>query len=149
MIVASQILYFYWKNKLNFQNIHIAHCNHKIRPESEDEAKFMSEIFSDLDFHLFERKDLKNNDENSLRNRRYSQFSSLQKSTKSEFVFLGHHLNDRVESTFLNLMRGSGINGFLNMREVEEHHLLPDGCKVCRPLLNISKKEILNICNEV
>ena len=149
MIVASQILYFYWKNKLNFQNIHIAHCNHKIRPESEDEVKFMSEIFSDLDFHLFERKDLKNNDENSLRNRRYSQFSSLQKSTKSEFIFLGHHLNDRVESTFLNLMRGSGINGFLNMHEVENHHLLPDGCKVCRPLLNISKKEILNICNEV
>ena len=52
-------------------------------------------------------------------------------------------------TTFLNLMRGSGINGFLNMREVEEHHLLPNGCKICRPLLNISKKEILNICNEV
>lgn len=149
MIVASQILYFYWKNELDLSRIHIAHCNHKIRPESEDEAKFMSEFFSGLDFHLFERKDLENNDENSLRNRRYSQFSSLQESTKSEFVFLGHHLNDRVESTFLNLMRGSGINGFLNMHEIEEHHLLPDGCKVCRPLLNISKKEILNICNEV
>ena len=149
MIVASHILYYFWKNELNFGNIHIAHCNHKIRPESEDEAKFMSEFFSSLDFHLFERKNLENNDENSLRNRRYSQFSSLQESTKSAFVFLGHHLNDRVESTFLNLMRGSGINGFLNMREVEEHHLLPSGCKVCRPLLNISKKEILNICNEV
>lgn len=149
MVVASQILYYFWKNDLNLNKIHIAHCNHKIRPESEDEAKFMSEFFSGLDFHLFERKDLENNDENSLRNRRYSQFSSLRKSTKSAFAFLGHHLNDRVESTFLNLMRGSGINGFLNMREVEEHHLLPDGCKVCRPLLNISKKEILNICNEV
>ncbi len=34
------------------------------------------------------------------------------------------------------------------MREVEEHHLLPNGCKVCRPLLNISKKKILNICTE-
>ena len=149
MIVASQILYFYWKNKLDFQNIHIAHCNHKIRPESEDEAKFMSEFFSGLDFHLFERKDLENNDENSLRNRRYSQFSSLQKSTKASYIFLGHHLNDRVESTFLNLMRGAWINGFLNMREVENHHLLPDECKVCRPLLETSKSEILNICNEV
>lgn len=149
MIVASQILYYFWKNKLDFWKVHIAHCNHKIRPESENEAKFMSDFFSSLDLHLFERKNLENNDENSLRNRRYSQFSSLQESTKSKFVFLGHHLNDRVESTFLNLMRGSGINGFLNMREVEEHHLLPDWCKVCRPLLNISKKEILNICNEV
>ena len=149
MMIASQILYFYWKNKLDLSKVHIAHCNHKIRPESEDEAKFMSEFFSGLDFHLFERKVLKNNDENSLRNRRYSQFSSLQELTKSSFVFLGHHLNDRVESTFLNLMRGSGINGFLNMHELENHHLLPNDCKVCRPLLNTSKSEILNICNEV
>jgi len=56
MVVASQILYFYWKKKLDFWKVHIAHCNHKIRPESEDEAKFTSEFFSGLDFHLFERK---------------------------------------------------------------------------------------------
>ena len=148
MIVASQVLYYFWKNELILTKIHIAHCNHKIRPESEDEAKFMSDFFSGLDFHLYERKNLKNNDENSLRNRRYSQFSLLQKSTKASYIFLGHHLNDRIESTFLNLMRGAWINGFLNMREVENHHLLPDECKVCRPLLETSKSEILNTCNE-
>ena len=148
MVVASQILYYLWKNELNLNKVHIAHCNHKIRPESEDEAKFMSEFFSGLDFHLYERA-WWNEDENSLRNRRYSQFSSLQKSTKASYIFLGHHLNDRVESTFLNLMRGAWINGFLNMREVEKHHLLPDECKVCRPLLETSKSEILNICDEV
>ena len=148
MVVASQILYYFWKNKLDFKKIHIAHCNHKIRPESETEARFMSDFFSGLDFHLYERE-WWNEDENSLRNRRYSQFSSLQKSTKASYIFLGHHLNDRVESTFLNLMRGAWINGFLNMREVENHHLLPNECKVCRPLLNSTKSEILNICNEV
>ena len=148
MIVASQILYYFWKNELDLNKVHIAHCNHKIRPESEDEAKFMSEFFSGLDFHLYERE-WWNEDENSLRNRRYSQFSSLQKSTKASYIFLGHHLNDRVESTFLNLLRGSGINGFLNMHEIENHHLLPDDCKVCRPLLETAKSEILDICNEV
>ncbi len=147
MVAASQILCFYHQNRLNLNKIHIAHCNHKIRPESEDEAKFMSDFFSGLDFHLYERE-WWNEDENSLRNRRYSQFSSLQKLTKSLYIFVGHHLNDRVESTLLNLMRGAWINGFLNMREVESHHLLPDDCKVCRPLLETSKSEILNICNE-
>ena len=146
MIVASQVLYYFWKNELDLNKIHIAHCNHKIRSESEDEAKFMSEFFSGLDFHLYERE-WWNCDENSLRNRRYSQFSSLQESTKASYIFLGHHLNDRIESTFLNLMRGAWINGFLNMCEVEKHHLLPDECKVCRPLLKISKSEILSICN--
>lgn len=34
------------------------------------------------------------------------------------------------------------------MREIENHHLLPDECKVCRPLLETAKSEILDICNE-
>ena len=107
MLVASQILYYYHVNKLNFNNIHIAHCNHKIREESENEAKFMLEFFSDLDFQLYERDKSLPEDENSLRNRRYLQFSLLQNSTKASYIFTGHHLNDRIESTFLNLMRGS------------------------------------------
>ena len=148
MLAATYVLFYYYTNKLDFSHIHIAHCNHKIRKESEEEAEFMKKFFDWLDLHVFERDTSLSEDENSLRNRRYSQFSSLQKSTKSSYVFLGHHLNDRIESTFLNLMRGAWINGFLNMREVEEHHLLPDECKVCRPLLEISKSEILNICNE-
>ena len=105
MVVASQILYFYHKHELDLTKVHVAHCNHKIRRESEYEAKFMSEFFSGLDFHLYERDTTLPEDENSLRNRRYANFSSLQKSTKASFMFLGHHLNDRVESTFLNLMR--------------------------------------------
>lgn len=55
MVVSSQILYFYHQNELDLNKIHIAHCNHKIREESEIEAKFMSEFFSGLDFHLYER----------------------------------------------------------------------------------------------
>lgn len=146
MMVASQILYFYWKNNLDLSKIHIAHCNHKIRLESEDEAKFMSDFFSGLDFHLSERDTSLPEDESSLRNRRYSQFSSLQKLTKSSYIFVGHHLNDRIESTFLNLMRWSWISGFVNMHKVEEHHLLPEWCKVCRLLLDTPKSDILDIC---
>ena len=55
MIVASQVLYYFHINGLSLNKVHIAHCNHKIRPESEDEAKFMSDFFSGLDFHLYER----------------------------------------------------------------------------------------------
>ena len=149
MIVATQVLFYYSENNFNLNNVHIAHCNHKIRIESEDEADFMSKFFLGLNFHLFERDNWEKEDENSLRNWRYSKFSSLQKLVWATYVFLGHHLNDRVESTFLNLMRGAWINWFLNMRNIEEHHLLPDDCMVCRPLLNIPKSEILYVCSEV
>jgi tRNA(Ile)-lysidine synthase TilS/MesJ len=55
MIVASQVLYYFHINGLSLNKVHIAHCNHKIRHESEDEAKFISDFFSGLDFHLYER----------------------------------------------------------------------------------------------
>ena len=109
----------------------------------------MKKFFDWLGLHIFDRDTSLPEDENSLRNRRYSQFSSLQKSTKSSYVFVGHHLNDRVESTFLNLLRWSWINGFLNMHKLEEHHLLPEWCKVCRPLLDTPKFDILDICKTV
>lgn len=149
MLMSMLILSYYQLNHFDTSNIHIAHCNHKIRKESEEEAEVMKIFFSWLDFHLYER-DVKDNttDENSLRIRRYSQFSSLQKLTSSSFICLGHHLNDRVESTILNLMRWANIKGFLNMRHIQEHPLLPNWCKICRPLLSISKWEILRICRE-
>jgi tRNA(Ile)-lysidine synthase TilS/MesJ len=69
MIVASQVLYYFHINGLSLNKVRIAHCNHKIWHESEDEAKFISDFFSGLDFHTYERM-WWNQDENSLRNRR-------------------------------------------------------------------------------
>ena len=109
----------------------------------------MKQFFKWLDLHVFERDTSLPEDESSLRNWRYSQFSSLQKSTKSSYVFVGHHLNDRVESTFLNLLRWCWINGFANMHKLDSHHLLPEWCKVCRPLIEIPKSDILDICETV
>lgn len=147
LLMSIIILLYYHKQHLNTDNIHIAHCNHKIRKESEDEAKAMKIFFSWLDFHLYERDtNDKNKDENSLRIWRYSQFSALQKETNSSYIFLGHHLNDRIESTILNLMRWANIKWFLNMHHIQEHPLLPKWCKICRPLLSIPKWDILWIC---
>lgn len=147
MLMTCLILQYFKQNNLSLNQIHIAHCNHKIRLESENEAKFMNDFFSGLDFNLFERNNFWWQDEETLRVWRYSQLSLLQWSSKSKYIFLGHHLNDRVESSILHMMRWSDITGFLNMHQVQQHPLLPKYCKVCRPLLNTPKSEILNICN--
>lgn len=150
MLMSALMIYYFHKNSYSLKRIHIAHCNHKIRQESEDEAKAMKEFFSWLDFNLYERnKSDTSQDENTLRIRRYSQFSSLQKITNSSFIFVGHHLNDRVESSFLNLIRWANLKGFLNMHFHQTHPLLPEWCEVCRPLISSSKENILNICNSL
>ena len=148
MLMSCLILQYFKEYNIPLNYIHIAHCNHKIRLESEHEAKFMSEFFSGLDFHLFERISKSwEKDEDSLRMRRYYELSSLQKSSKASYVFLGHHLNDRVESSILHMIRWANITGFLNMHQIQKHPLLPQHSEVCRPLLNTPKSEILNVCN--
>jgi hypothetical protein len=45
MLVATYVLFYYHTNNLDLSRIHIAHCNHKIREESEEEANFMKKFF--------------------------------------------------------------------------------------------------------
>jgi tRNA(Ile)-lysidine synthase TilS/MesJ len=68
-----------------------------------------------------ETEDLLPKSEENLRNRRYAEL----KKQKADFVVLGHNLSDRIESTFLNLLRGAGLRGFSSMQFSESHHLLP------------------------
>lgn len=65
-----------------------------------------------------------------------------------QHLALGHHLNDRIEGSLLNLARGCGLNGLIGMQMQEPHHLL-QGREVSRPLLEISKEEILTACREL
>ncbi|MBU0625898.1 hypothetical protein KKG31_06155 [Patescibacteria group bacterium] len=62
-------------------------------------------------------------------------------------VVLGHNLSDRIESTFLNILRGASLKGFLSMDFAQSHPLLT-GAKVMRPLISLSKKNILEICKK-
>jgi tRNA(Ile)-lysidine synthase TilS/MesJ len=36
---------------------------------------------------------------------------------KSKYVITGHHLDDKVETFFFNLSRGSKLTGLINMTE--------------------------------
>jgi tRNA(Ile)-lysidine synthase len=62
--------------------------------------------------------------EAGLRIWRYAQFAEICREKKIDFLLTGHHLNDRVESTFLHLLRGASLQGFLSMNYCDNHHLL-------------------------
>ena len=55
-----------------------------------------------------------------------------------KYLFLGHHLNDQVETVIMNLARGTGINGLSGMKPVSTQK----GIKIIRPMLNIQRDEI-------
>ncbi len=134
-----------WRKSQNFplQNLHFLHCNHKIRPESEEESAFFSLFFAWYKMQIFTKPAEIPNDENSLRNWRYACFKKTC-TTDEKILLTGHHLNDHIETTFLNLMRGCTLEGFINMQYVWEINEM----KILRPLLPISKQQIFDFCNE-
>ena len=75
--------------------------------------------------------------EAAARQARYRVFEELVQA--KEVLFLGHHLDDQVETYFLRLLRGAGVQGLAAMpaRRKLDHGLL------ARPLMQITREQLL------
>lgn len=71
---------------------------------------------------------------------RYEWFEKILSENKLAGVILGHHKDDQIETIFLNLLRGTGIEGVYGMAEVRAN--------LIRPLLPFSRQELLEYCQK-
>lgn len=74
--------------------------------------------------------------EDKARVARYEAFSSLMNYKTT--LLTGHHIDDQVETLFLNLMRGSGLDGLSAMPAIKEFSKGTHS----RPFLDISKEDL-------
>ena len=74
--------------------------------------------------------------ESAARDSRYQCFTELL--TDSDILYLGHHLDDQVETFFLRLMRGAGVQGLAG---IPGERLLGPG-RLVRPLLSMSRQQL-------
>ena len=79
--------------------------------------------------------------EQAARKLRYECFYDAISRGKCDKVATAHHLSDNAESVLFNLFRGSGIRGVSGINENYND-------KIIRPLLNVSKDEILEYLKE-
>ena len=70
----------------------------------------------------------------AARNLRYEWFHKLLLVNNLHFIVLAHNQDDNVETFFINLIRGSGINGLCGIKAKNN--------KIVRPLLNVSRVAI-------
>ena len=80
--------------------------------------------------------------EAAARTARYQHFDTELQS--GEVLFMGHHLDDQVETYFLRLMRGAGLSGLSAMparRELGAGELI-------RPLLKVSRQSLARYVSE-
>ncbi len=129
-------------------NIIAVHVNHEIRgDEALRDQCFAQKLSNDLGIVCYVlNKDVKAiakmrgiSLETAGRQVRYECFAQIKKelgfSDKTTKIAVAHHIDDLVETSLMHLIRGSGIQGFSG--------LLPINGDIIRPLLCVSKKDII------
>ena len=135
------------KDELNL-NIIVAHVNHKLRSESEEEAKMVENYAKEnnITFELLEITDYINGNftEEDARKRRYNFFNEIIKKYQASALLTAHHGDDLIETILMRLTRGSNLSGYIGIKEISQ----TDNYKTLRPLLTITKDEIVNYLKE-
>ncbi|MFM2157015.1 MAG: tRNA lysidine(34) synthetase TilS [Bacteroidota bacterium] len=145
--VDSMVLLHLLKKSSN--NFEVAHCNFNLRgEESEKDYLFVKKSCLQYDI-VFNGKKFDTTafaKENGLsiqmaaRQLRYTWFSEIIQVKKLEYLATAHHQNDQTETVLLNILRGKGSFTWEGM------HIFNNS--IIRPLLNVSKKELVAYAKE-
>ncbi|MDW7738589.1 MAG: tRNA lysidine(34) synthetase TilS [Bacillota bacterium] len=128
----------------------VAHLNHYLRPEADSEADEVRRISAcwsmpcevkTVDIRKL-KKELGVSEEVAGRKARYDFFYETANKYNANLVALGHHMDDLAETTLMNIIRGTGIDGLSAiMPKRRTGNIL-----VVRPLLCLTRREIEVYC---
>ena len=125
------------------EKIFVLHCDHAWHEASSQISKSLGNYCKERAFNYisvkFDFTNLKKNEENA-RDLRFQFF--IQKATELgvQDLFMGHHLDDNVETILFRLFRGTGVAGLKGIPL--ENLLESSGLTLHRPLLRCEKKEL-------
>ena len=123
--------------------IEAVHCNFHLRGEESDrDERFVGQLCAkeDIPLHLvhFDTKAYsalhKVSIEMAARELRYAYFKRLLDDLGFNAVCVAHHREDSVETTLINLLRGTGLHGLCGIKPVNGW--------IVRPLLCVSRSDI-------
>jgi tRNA(Ile)-lysidine synthase len=116
--------------------------------DSEDDASFVKNWCVSHNIPYIEHKvdtkqyavDHKLNTQSAAREIRYNWWKTLVDNKNFDHVATAHHQNDRIESFFLNLLRGTGMKGLTSIPVQRDFYI--------RPLMNVTRSEIETFASE-
>lgn len=122
----------------------LAHCNFKLRGSDSDADEFFcrqlaQQLNVEIDLHCPDAAGFAKSSGQSLqmaaRQLRYDWFRQVLQRRQADYLLTAHNAGDVVETLFINLLRGTGINGLKGIPEKNGN--------IIRPLLPFTKAEIL------
>lgn len=123
-----------------FSNVLAIMVNHNLRPKAAQEIAQTAATLEKFGIKYVIKEwdgNVKKNLENDARNARYKLLIDTCKAQKIKYLCIGHHANDQVETFFLNLARGSGLDGLCAMPVVKT----VENVAIIRPMLDLTKED--------
>jgi tRNA(Ile)-lysidine synthase len=134
----------------------IAHLNHRLRPEADDDARAVAQIAEtrQLPFVLGEA-DVRAyavvhqlSIEEAAREVRYRFLFQQAQEHQAQAVAVAHTADDQVETVLMHLLRGAGLAGLHGMSYRMLPHAWSQTIPLVRPLLGIWREQVLAYCSE-
>jgi tRNA(Ile)-lysidine synthase len=125
-----------------------AHFDHRIRPASADDARFVRALCERLGVPLVEgagdvprlAKASRMGLETAAREARRAFLEGAMLETKADVIATAHHMDDQAETVLMHIFRGAGLSGAAGIRPRAGHW--------ARPLLNATKTDLIRYLTE-
>ena len=140
-------------HKAGYQVV-VAHFNHKLRPDSDEDADIVEQAAARLqltcvvesgDVHAYAEPE-KLSIEEAARNLRYRFLMAQARLTKSQAVAVGHTADDQVETVLMHFLRGAGLAGLKGMTHRTIVQAFDAEIPIVRPLLDAWREETVVYC---
>ena len=125
--------------------IYYALIDHNIRKNSSREAQSVKKLLKKygISLNILKNKQLiKKNIQSQAREIRYNFLTNFCKKKKIQTILTAHNLEDQVETFFIRLSRGSGLDGLSSMKQVNK---INKDIHLVRPLLDFKKIQLIKI----
>lgn len=134
------------KDKFKY-SIYVAHVNHMIREEADEETKYVQQFCKNLEIPCFVKKvdvikmanQEKIGTEEAGRKIRYEFFDEVLNQIGANKIAIAHNANDNAETVLMNIFRGTGTSGLKGIEPIRDN-------KYIRPIIECERNEIEKYC---
>ena len=139
--------------KKNGATLYAAHVDHMIREDEHlRDAEFCRALGEKYGIHVFMLEadvpaisaESGESEELTARRVRYGFFAKIMQENNIPLLCTAHNADDNLETLIFNLTRGTGLRGMCGIPEVRP----VEGGTLVRPILGVTKDEILAYCAE-
>lgn len=138
------------------KQIMLAHFNHRLRQEADQDAAFVRDLAQELGLPYFIKawdQPAERNIEAQARQARYTFFADIIKQEEIDSLMTGHHLNDLAETVLMRLTRGTSLRGLGGIQANYVRHLTTSDhtmvqVQIMRPLLTVKKESLYHYAQQ-